>query len=415
MKIGIDGSRAFLENRTGIEEYSYQVIKHLTRIIKDRQVVLYIRKNQESEIKNQEIFFPKNWKTKVINFSRLWTQVGLSLELLFHPIDVLFIPAHTIPLIHSNKTMVTIHGLEYEKFPRAYSFWERLYMRFSIKNSCRWASKIIAVSKNTKKDLMELYGVSEKKINVIYEGVNQETGTSEQESGGITKYKIPDTKYFLFIGRLEERKNIVGIISAFEILKEKYEIPHKLILAGKFGYGGKKIEEKINNSKYKNEIILPGFVSDEEKMPLMKNADVFLFPTLYEGFGLPILEAQSLGVPVVASNNSSIVEIVSKTISPLGRDVATYSSRQRGEWKWSFSPEPSPVRSTEHPLPITGEEDMSALLVDPKKSEEIAEATYKLISDQEFKNRMIEKGYENAKRFSWEKCAEEIAEILSKN
>ena len=121
------------------------------------------------------------------------------------------------------------------------------------------------------------------------------------------------------------------------------------------------IRNKIENSRYKKDIVLTGYVSDEEKWELMKNADVFLFPTFYEGFGLPILEAQSAGVPVVTSNISSMPE-------------------------------------------VAGE---SAVFVDPKNTEEIAEATYKLISNESYKNDIIEKGHENVKRFSWEKCARE--------
>lgn len=358
MKIGIDASRAFIKNRTGIEEYSFQVIKDLMDKLKDHRVVLYIKPGQRSTVNGYQI--PDNWKFKIIYFPYLWTQIGLSLEMLFHPVDVLFIPAHTVPCIHPKNTVVTIHGLEYEFYPNSYSFLERLYMRCVIKNSCRWAKKIIAVSENTKKDLITLYKVPENKISVIYEGVDikkQETENREQE-------KL--NKYLLFIGRLEERKNICGIIEAFEILKEKYKIPHKLILAGKSGYGWNKIESQISNLKNKEEVILKGFVSEEEKWEMLKNADVFLFPSFYEGFGLPIIEAQSVGVPVVASNVSSIPE-------------------------------------------ITGS---SAILVNPHKPQEIAEATYRFISDNNFRNDIINKGLENVKRFSWEKCAEEIRRLI---
>jgi glycosyltransferase involved in cell wall biosynthesis len=364
MKIGIDASRAFVKNRTGIEEYSYQVIKHLIPVLKNDQVVLYIKKSQKSKVKSQN--FPDNWKLKVIRFPYLWTQIGLSLELLLHQINVLFVPAHVVPVIHSKNTVVTIHGLEYEFCPRAYSIFARFYMRWSIKKSCQWARKIIAVSENTKKDLIKLYKVSENKIEVVHEGINQHQNSNIKAQVGNTKCEIKKP-YLLFIGRLEERKNIVGIIRTFEILKGQYKIPHELVLAGNFGYGKEKIIEEIKNINYANDILIPGYVNEEEKWKLLKNADVFLFPTFYEGFGLPILEAQSIGVPVVASNNSSIPEVA----------------------------------------------DNSALLINPKNPFEIAEAAYILISDYNFRNDMINKGYENVKRFSWEKCAEEIANTLN--
>jgi len=389
MKIGIDASRAFLKNRTGIEEYSYQVIKKLGDKLKGHQVFLYVRKDQVVDFS-----LPKNWsaswRIKVIKWPRFWTQIGLSLELLFHPVDTLFIPAHTIPFVHPKNSIVTIHGLEYEFCPQAYSWWEKFYMRVSIKNSCRWAKTIIAVSENTKKDLMKLYGVAEDKIKVIYEGYDADAKSEirNPKSEINSKFQIPKLKpYLLFIGRLEGRKNICGIISAFEVLKEKYKIPHKLVLAGKPGFGYEKINCDLQNANYKEDIILTGFVSKEEKRELLKNADVFIFTTFYEGFGIPILEAQSAGVPVVASNNSSIPEIISSEGSTFGIPK---------------------VEPSEAPL----KENRSAILVDPNNVEEIFWAAYNLISDKALRDDIIKKGLENVKRFSWDKCASEIARML---
>jgi glycosyltransferase involved in cell wall biosynthesis len=370
MKIGIDGSRAFISQRTGIEEYSYQVIKSLRDKLDDCEVFLYVRKGQKVDFS-----LPKNWKLKIIRWPRFWTQIGLSFEIFFHPIDSLFVPAHTVPFIHPSKTAVVIHGLEYEIMPEAYSSWGRLYMRFSIRNSCRWAEKVISVSRNTKQDLVSLYGVPEDKIQVIYEGydaeaksqkpsvpANKSRTSSEDQNPKFKKYR----PYLLFIGRLEERKNIIGIIETFEILKEKYEIPHNLLLAGKGGYNYESIAEKINGSRSKKDIRELGFVADEDKFDLMKNADVFMFPTFYEGFGIPILEAQSVGVPVVTSNVSSMPEVA----------------------------------------------DESAILVDPREPSYMAERTYAIISDEKLRTDMIKKGYENIKRFSWDNCAKDISKII---
>ena len=402
MKIGIDASRAFLKNRTGIEEYSYQTIMHLRDFLDDdqarlastsghlresRRVVLYIRKSHKSQVASHK--WPENWKIKVVNFPRLWTQVGLSLEMLLHPVDVLFVPAHTVPIIHPEKTIVVVHGLEYEFCPDAYSWIDRFYMRLTIRKSCQWASGIVAVSENTKKDLVRLYKVPENKIKVIYEGYGgchsersesdvRKMNEVEESGGGIIASEIKDgiltsrlgapqdDKFLLFVGRIEQRKNIENIIKAFEILKEKYNISQKLVLAGRPGHGYEKIKSQILNLKSKKDIVELGYVSEDEKWELLKKADVFVFPTLYEGFGIPILEAQSVGTPVVASNNSSISEVALD----------------------------------------------SALLVDPKNSEEIAESVNLLISDKSAKNAIIAKGLENVKRFSWEKCAREVASVF---
>ncbi|KKQ53635.1 MAG: hypothetical protein US70_C0001G0039 [Parcubacteria group bacterium GW2011_GWD2_38_11] len=423
MKIGIDASRAFIKNRTGIEEYSYQVIKNLRDKLKDRQVVLYVKKTYNLQlttyngvVKINDLELPKSWQIKVIKFPRFWTQLGLSLEMILHPVDVLFVPAHTVPAVHparnatrlfnnsfvwyirkffNNKedwqyshsvaggpknTIVVIHGLEYEFCPNAYSWWDRVYMRGTIKKSCQWAKTIISVSNNTKLDLIKLYKVPDEKIRVIYEGYDshqssaishQETKTSDKSDDRLL---MTDDKFLLFVGRIEERKNVGNIIKAFEILKEEYNILHKLVLAGKPGHGYENIKYQITNSKYKESIAELGFVSEEEKWELLKKADVFVFPTLYEGFGIPVLEAQSVGCAVVASNNSSIPEIIAveaRLIAPLQ-------------------------------------------LVNPQDPQDIAQALYKIISDETLKNAIIQKGLENVKRFSWDKCAQEIAEVLLK-
>lgn len=361
MRIGIDGSRAFLKQRTGIEEYSYQVIKNLRGKFKQHQVALYLRPGQ-----TVDLALPENWRIKQINPPFFWTQIGLSYELLLHPVDALFIPGHTAPLIHPKNTVVTVHGLEYELMPEAYSAWERLYMRFSIKNSCRWARKIVSVSRNTRQDLMTLYDISEEKINIVYEGYEKK---AQEEV--VVDEKVEHEPYFLFIGRLERRKNIEGIVESFNLFKEKYQTEHKLVLGGKFGYGGEDIQVCIDRSKFKQDICLLGFVDEETKWRLFRRATVFLFPTLYEGFGLPVLEAQSRGIPVITSNVSSLPEITNG----------------------------------------------SAVLVDPKEPEMICEALRSLTEPGGTKlcAELVKKGHENVKRFSWENCAGVIARILTEN
>nr|MDA3814799.1 glycosyltransferase [Patescibacteria group bacterium] len=170
-KIGIDGSRANLIGKTGIEEYAYQIISHLSKHLKGEQVILYVKKGQrEKVLSDEKISFPNNWEIKEISFKYLWTQLGLALEMFLNPVDVLFVPAHTVPFIHPKNTIVTIHGLEYEHCPESYSYWGGKFHKFFIRKSCKWASKIVAVSENTKKDLIKLYKIKKEKITVVYNG-----------------------------------------------------------------------------------------------------------------------------------------------------------------------------------------------------------------------------------------------------
>ena len=252
-------------------------------------------------------------------------------------------------------------------FPGAYTLWERLYMRLSIRFSVRAASRVIAVSENTKRDLVRLYGVPPEKVSVIYEGASENNfqfPISNFQSNHKSQFPKTEKPYLIFVGRLEERKNVARIIEAFELLKQENHIPHELVLVGKPGYGYEKIWRKIQDTKYKIHEL--GYVSEEEKRRLLAGADIFLFPTLYEGFGLPVLEAQAAGIPVVTSDTSSLPEIAGS----------------------------------------------GAVFVDPLSSESIAAGIAGLLSDDGKRSAIIRKGLENAARFDWKKCAYSIAALF---
>ncbi len=366
MRIGIDASRAFLRKPTGIEEYSHETIRHLRNGLRDVSVVLYVRKkiafqNGRFRLLMPEIDFdlPEHWRVRGIWAPRFWTQIGLSLEMLLHPPEVLFVPAHTVPLIHPKRTIVTVHGLEYEFSPESYGFLERLYMRWSIRYSVRTAERVIAVSENTKRDLVRLYGVPEEKVRVIYEGFTQ-TQSPHQSRSETGK------PYFFFVGRLETRKNVIRMVEAFELFKEKTGLSHELLLAGKPGYGYSEIRKRIAKSKYREAIREAGYVDNAEKGRLFHGAEAFLFPSLYEGFGLPVIEAQRAGIPVITSNTSSLPE-------------------------------------------IAGE---GAILIDPARPEMIADAMETLVRNPEKRADIMRKALHNSQRFSWEKCAEGLVDVI---
>jgi len=368
MKIGIDASRAFAKEKTGTEEYSYQLIKHIRLMnLNNHQIFLYVRNDSKIDFD-----LPKNFFVKEINNNKLWTQIGLSREMKKNPADVFFTPSYSIPFIHPFNSVATIHGLEFKYFPECYSAKERLLLELNTLLIIRWSSKIIAPSENTKKDLMKFYKVNPEKIKVVYHGivignwklVNWEIKNESKKSQCFN---------ILFVGRIEKRKNLVSLIRAFEVLNSKFNpefsgqnSKFKLILAGKKGYGFDEIKKAILESPNKNDIIYKGYVSDKEKEELYKNADIFVMPSLYEGFGLPVLEAMSYGVPVICSNNSSLLEIVGG----------------------------------------------AGLLVDPNNIQEIAEAINKALNNSDFREEMIKRGFENAKKFSWKKCARETVNIL---
>ncbi len=368
MKIAIDASPAFAHLRTGIEEYSYQLIKSLRPFLKEHDVTLYLRGGTRENI---DFTLPATWRVKELRSPKFWTYGRLSFEFLFNKYDRFFVPGHIVPPIRPKNTIMVVHGLEFEVSPDSFSLKERRSMRFGIRRSCEWARHIICVSNNTKRDLMRYYDVSRKKIRVIYEGVNPPMIVPDNiASEVLQKYDVQLGHYLLFIGRVEHRKNIISILKAYEILREHFRLPYKLVIAGKPGYGWKQIERVVASHSYRDDIIVTGFISAQEKWSLLRGASVFVFPTLYEGFGLPVLEAQMVGVPVVTSYTSSLGEITRN-----------------------------------------GEVD-SAVTVDPSSPMQIAEGLQLLLSDQSLRTQMISAGHKNARRYSWKKAASLSAKVI---
>ncbi|MFH1671230.1 MAG: glycosyltransferase, partial [Candidatus Portnoybacteria bacterium] len=244
MIIGINATAAFTKPRTGVEEYVYQLIKHLAALegAKEHRFILYHPNTNDTNYARMTRILPENFELKELKWPLpMWTQVRLASEMALNKPDVLFIPVHILPLIHPRNSVVTIQGLEHERYPEVYPKKHLVYLRWATKYASKKARKIIVPSESTKKDLTELYRVNPDKIHVIHHGVRHPMSNMQETN-----------KYILFIGRLEKKKNIEGIISAFELLKKKYQVPHKLVLAGPRGYGYKKIRN--------NDIVETGYI-----------------------------------------------------------------------------------------------------------------------------------------------------------
>ena len=416
--IMVPAQAVFKKERTGVEEYLFKLLDAWSVLeLKDIQFRIYLK----YEVKNLPLFLKKDFfEIKVIRLPWLWTVGRLSLEMIKIIFQrkfsasfrrnfseaVLFAPTNVMPLIHPKHTIVTIHGLEYEYFPKYYSWFSRKYLRWSTRYATKHASRIIAVSENTKQDLVKLYGCPSEKIEVIWHGIEKKISNSQfliSNQFPISNFQFLNSKYFLYLGRIELKKNVVGIIKAFEEFKiknsppaprlrraRKFQIPnskfkiqeYKLVLAGGRGYGYESIKLKVQSSKFKEDIIFTGHIGGQNKWKLLKNAEALVFPSFYEGFGLPILEAQSVGVPVITSKGSSMEEIT--TLNRESLIVNRESQKMR-----------------------------SALLVDPNKPEEIADAMSNIINNQQLRKELIRLGYENVKRFSWEKTARKTLQIFT--
>lgn len=367
MLIGIDASRAVKAQKTGTEYYAQEIIKALGELDEANQYILYTPKEPSAEL----VKLPKNFRFRVMPFPRLWSQIRLSVELVrgLPKPDVVFEPAHTIPLVHHKKMVVTIHDLGFVHFPELYTPFERLYHNFSLNYSARHAAKVIVPSNYTKRDLIRHLPIDPKKISVVYHGFDKERfrPATEKEKAMVLPHAVAPP-YIFFVGRIELKKNVDGMIEAYRLLREEKSIKHKLVLAGKPGWGYEKIKEKITAlpEEIRSDVIELGYVSDRDYPILLKRADILFFPSWFEGFGLPVLEAMAAGVPVVASSQTSLPEIAGS----------------------------------------------GAMLVKPSKPLEMAAALSKLIHKSDFRKSMILKGRVRANSFTWRRAAKETLAVL---
>ncbi len=361
MKIGIEAERANNPVKTGVEHYAKQLILHLAELDRQNDYVLYLRTKPESWFLN----LPKNFRVKIIPFPFFWTQLRLSFEMLLHPVDVLLVPASALPLIHPKRSIVTIHDLGWRYFPESFTWFMRNFLQWSTGFAAKQANKIVAISESTKNDLIRFYKIKPEKVEVVhlgYEVNRQQTADSKQI--GIV---LPE-KYVLFLSTLQPRKNLEGLIEAFKQLKkENPELPHKLVVVGKSGW---KFESILKKIEYNKSIVnYLNYVSDEDRFAILKRADLLVVPSFYEGFGMQILESFASGIPVAASNVSSIPEVA--------KDAALYFN--------------------------------------PHSVSEIKNSLKSVLLDRSLADSLRQKGKERLKDFSWEKCARETLKVIEQN
>lgn len=361
MVIGIDASRANNEHRTGTEWYSYHVIQGLkTRIPAEHRVVLYSKEPLRGDLAT----LPPNWSSKVLNWppKLLWTQFRLSWEMLFHKPDLLYISAHTTPIISPAKTVSVIHDVGFLRQTELYTTRELRYHRFALNLAVKKSTEIITVSQFSQSEIHDVTGVPKEHIHVIPNGLNIRRDVSDETvfaTHAITK------PYLLFVGRVEEKKNMFRLIEAYAELRAHHGFTGPLVLAGSPGFGHERITARMNELGIREHVIETGWISEEALGTLMQQARVFVFPSLYEGFGIPVLEAMSLGVPVACSD-----------IPPL-REIAANA----------------------------------ATFFDPKNPQHMAQTIATLLPDSAHDS-YAQQGREQAAKFSWERTADETWNVL---
>jgi len=325
MLIGFDASRAFVREATGTENYSINLLKALAKIDRKNKYRVYLRSVRSSSKQVQQYKWPKNFEFRLVGSNRLWTQVGLALETWKNPVDVLFIPAHTLPIFKNPKvkSVVTMHDLGVEYLPNYHKFPQRYYLDLASKFAARYADRLIAVSEATKSDLIKRYKVSAKKVSVVHEGVDSNffKPMSAAEVARVkNKYNI-NGKYVLFVGTVQPRKNLEFLIRVFaRILKRKGCRDVNLVIVGKFGWDYEKILKLPKKIKIEKSVKFLKYVPKKDLPALYSGSAVFAFPSLFEGFGLPILEAISCGTQVLASDIPAHREIFKEIRSNIGQN-----------------------------------------------------------------------------------------------
>lgn len=357
MKIGINATYLSNDQKTGVENYATSAINSLIQD-KSHQFYLYDRTKKNHSIQ-------KHIVSCSLPLARGWHTLALPYLLAKYPVDILFEPGYGIPPFSKTRTVVVVHDLAYKHFPEAYSQKERLCFDKIFKNIERKASGIVFTSINTKNDFENFFSSSTSCKRVIYQGSTENIFNNLVRDHN---FSLPPYKYILSVGRLEERKNTFALVKAYLSLRQKYNtFNHKLLLIGKPGYGYEKIErEIISNRKYRDDIILTGFVSDSELKNYYINADLFVYPSLYEGFGIPILDAFRSGTAVICSNSSSLPEVAGDC----------------------------------------------ALFCDPLDYNDIADKILKLLSDPKLNEKLIESGRKRAQLFTWKQHTKQLLDLF---
>lgn len=398
MTIGIDASEANKRERTGTEWYAYHIIQQLLPLLGNAHTVrLYLDKPLNADFTD----LPQNAETHLLRWplSFFWTQARLSIEMLFQRPDLLFVPAHTLPLLRPKQTITTLHDVGFERFPELYNTKpigpksaviskpldtlirlfslgryrnnELDYHRFSARFAVTHADHILTVSEFSKKEIQKFYHVPQEKISVVYHGYDRALYVPTQDSierrNLLARYGIHEP-FVYFVGRLEKKKNIVGLVQAFHLFRQQHAKPCQLVLIGNTGYGWEEAATYIQDHHLSEWIVRPGYVPERDLSSIISAAGALVFLSFYEGFGMPLLHAMACGTPIVAGDAASIPEVVGD----------------------------------------------AALLCDPQKPHEAGNALLRLFREPELAETLRRKGIERAKNFTWEQAARQTYEVFQR-
>lgn len=375
MKIGFD-ARCLEEARiSGVGEYALELLKNLLKEDPKNEYIVFSNSFKQTASRNFEWIkkYPNaklerfSFPNRILNFC-FWYLNWPKIDKLVGGTDAFFAPnINFFPVSRKCRLVATFHDLSFERYPHFFPFKTRLWHEYFVnpRRIARKAEKLIAVSESTKKDLEEIYKIKSENISVVSHGINQNFRVIDRNDPKLIeiqkKYKLPH-KFIFYLGNIEPRKNIASIVAAYKIfiLKNTELGKFKLVLAGNISPLCREIVEKEDLKTY-------GYIKREDRPYVYNLASLFVYPSFFEGFGLPVLEAMACAVPVIASNNSSIPEVAGN----------------------------------------------AAILIDPNRPSELSEAMKALLTDEGLYAKIKERGLMQSQKFSWKKCALESMPAFS--
>jgi glycosyltransferase involved in cell wall biosynthesis len=303
--IGVDASRVTRSRRTGTENYSLHVLRQLLAQDQRNAYRLYLAQPLPDGL------LPEGPRTsrKLIRLPRLWTQAGLSTEMLISPPDVLFVPSHVLPLITPSRSVVVVYDVGHRFFPRAHGLLEWLYLEWAIRRHVRVATRLLTISQASKRDLVRLYRADPARVDVAYPAVEDRfKPASDAEIAAVRARYALEGPYVLHLGTIKPRKNLPRLIRAFALAR----VPSDTLLAlgGLTTFGAGDVDRAVAETGTSSRVHRLGYVADADLPALYSGAACVAIVSLYEGFGMPALEALACGAPLVASNRGSLPEIV---------------------------------------------------------------------------------------------------------
>ena len=369
MLIGIDGNEANITNRVGVNQFAFHLLWGMYESVKKSndqhlEFRIFLAEPPLSDLP------PENdwWKYEVFGPKFLWTRIGLVKRLYLgkpKP-DVIFSPSHYGPGVSPIPSIISIMDLGFIHWPEQFTkliYWQ---LKHWTRRSVKQAVRIVTISNFSKKDIVKTYDIPEEKVTVAYLGYNQREEPAHLDEGLRNKYNLPK-KYILYLGTLKPNKNIDGLIRSYELLIKNYELKDtSLVIAGKKGWLYEDLFNLVREKGLEDRVIFTGFVEDEEVQPIMAGAEVFVMPSYWEGFGIPVLEAMAAETPVVCSDQASLSE-------------------------------------------VAGE---ASLFVDPDEPKDIAEKINRVLTDDKLRKDLIQSGREQVKKFSWDKCSQKILKTI---